>query len=282
MKLIVEDVKKNFDKKEVLKGCTYEFEAGKIYGLLGRNGAGKTTFFKALYGDYGKLDGRAFIEKDGVRQPLELENVDMVFSQPVLPDFLTGYEFLKFFTEVKCKDHYVDVMEYFKMLSFKEEDAHKLIRSYSHGMKSKLNLITVFISRPDVIFLDEPLTSIDLVAAAEIKEWLLKLKEDHVIIFSTHIMQLAKDICDEVVLLKDGKFEGLEHMDKNSPEYEREILKHLREDGLQTNSYQAGGEEVHVKDVCDEETCGKESCDKEVCSQDSLSKESQESEDSKC
>lgn len=238
MKLIVEDIKKSFDKKEVLKGCTYEFEAGKIYGLLGRNGAGKTTFFKTVYGDYGKMDGACYIEKDGERKPLKIENVDMVFSQPVLPDFLTGYEFLKFFTEVKCKGENIDTMEYFRMLSFKEEDAHRLIRGYSHGMKSKLNLITVFISKPEVIFLDEPLTSIDLVAAAEIKEWLLKLKENHVIIFSTHIMQLAKDICDEVVLLKDGVFEGLSNMDKNSPEYEAEILRHLKEGGAGTNSYE--------------------------------------------
>ncbi len=230
MKLIIENIQKDFGEKKVLKGCDYEFEQGVIYGLLGRNGSGKTTLFKSIYGDYPLEDGQMYLEKDGVRKKLEAKNLGMVFSQPIIPDFLTGYEFIKFYIEVHGGDEKLKVEDYFSMFKFEEEDMHRLIRGYSHGMKSKLNLITLFISKPEVMLLDEPLTSLDVVVANEIKKFLLELKEDHIIIFSTHILQLAKDMCDEIVLLKDGKLEGLKELDKSSASYEDEIIEHLTRD----------------------------------------------------
>ena len=230
MKLIIENIQKDFGEKKVLKDCSYEFEQGVIYGLLGRNGSGKTTLFKTIYGDYPLEEGQMYLEKDGVRKKLEGKNLGMVFSQPIIPDFLTGYEFIKFYIDVHGSHGDLKVEDYFRMFKFEEEDIHRLIRGYSHGMKSKLNLITLFISKPEVMLLDEPLTSLDVVVANEIKKFLLELKGDHIIVFSTHILQLAKDMCDEIVLLKDGRLEGLKELDKNSDSYEEEIIEHLTRD----------------------------------------------------
>lgn len=100
MKLILDDIKKRFETKEVLKGASFTFETGKIYGLLGRNGAGKTTLFNCVNEDL-SIDGGSITVEDGgnVRAP-KPEDIGYVLSTPVVPEFLTGREFLKFFINI--------------------------------------------------------------------------------------------------------------------------------------------------------------------------------------
>ena len=86
------------------------------------------------------------------------------------------------------------------------------------------------IAKPKIILLDEPLTSLDVVIAAEMKKMLLELKEDRILIISTHILQLAKDLCDEIVLLKDGKLQELTNLTKDNPDYEEEVIRALTEE----------------------------------------------------
>ena len=96
MKLIVDEVFKQFDSKKVLKGATFTFEEGKIYGLLGRNGAGKTTLFNIISKDV-LLDSGNIYLLDGDRKELDEEDLGYVISTPNVPAFLTAREFLKFF-----------------------------------------------------------------------------------------------------------------------------------------------------------------------------------------
>ena len=100
MKLVIENVKKRFDKKEVLKGIDFEFEKGKIYGLLGRNGAGKTTLFNCLNEDLEIDEGSFYLVEDKQKRPMEAEDIGYVLSTPNVPEFLTGREFLKFFIDI--------------------------------------------------------------------------------------------------------------------------------------------------------------------------------------
>lgn len=87
MKLIIENINKSFNKKEVLKGASYEFEKGKIYGLLGRNGSGKTTLFNIIYKEIEKDGGEILFENEGKKGDLNIEDVGMIFAEPFLPDF---------------------------------------------------------------------------------------------------------------------------------------------------------------------------------------------------
>ena len=103
MKLVVKNLKKNFEKKEVLKDINFEFEKGKIYGLLGRNGAGKTTFFNCLNEDLDIDAGDFYIEYNDVKRIMEAEDVGYVLSTPNVPEFLTAREFLKFFIDTNKK-----------------------------------------------------------------------------------------------------------------------------------------------------------------------------------
>ena len=99
MKLVIKNLKKNFEKKEVLKEINFEFEKGKIYGLLGRNGAGKTTLFNCLNEDL-EIDSGEFYLVDTTSRKIEAEDIGYVLSTPNVPEFLTGREFLKFFIEI--------------------------------------------------------------------------------------------------------------------------------------------------------------------------------------
>lgn len=214
MELKLKDIKKSFDNKEVLSGIDFTFEKGKIYALLGRNGAGKTTLFNILAEELKADDGQAFLSKEGMIRKLKSTDISYVYSDPILPEFLTGYEFIKFFMDINREkiDESIKIEKYFQIIKINEKDRHKLIKTYSHGMKNKIQMLMFIISRPDIILLDEPLTSLDVVVALEIKRLLREIRSRHIIIFSTHILQLAKDLCDEIVVLHKGK---LELIDKN-------------------------------------------------------------------
>ena len=139
MKLVIKHLKKSFEKKEVLKDINFEFEKGKIYGLLGRNGAGKTTLFNCLNEDL-ELDGGEFYINDEVDRKIKPEDIGYVLSTPNVPEFLTGREFLKFFIEIN-KNHIQnekDIDEYFDFMQIEKEDRDKLMKDYSHGMKNKM------------------------------------------------------------------------------------------------------------------------------------------------
>lgn len=231
MKLIVKNVKKNFEKKEVLKDINFEFEKGKIYGLLGRNGAGKTTLFNCLNEDLPVDEGEFYID-DGNSRKITSDDIGYVLSTPTVPEFLTGREFLKFFIDINKKriKNLKSIDEYFDFIKIAEEDRDKLLKDYSHGMKNKMQMLVNIIANPNILLLDEPLTSFDVVVAEEIKQMLKSLKKDHIIIFSTHIMELALDLCDEIVILNNGKLEKIDKENLNNEEFKNKIINALKEE----------------------------------------------------
>ena len=101
MKLVMEDIKKSFDKKEVLRGASFTFETGYIYGLLGRNGAGKTTLFNCINEDVKIDQGSYRIDDNGVLREVVADDIGYVQSSPLVPEFLTGREFPKFFIDIR-------------------------------------------------------------------------------------------------------------------------------------------------------------------------------------
>ena len=232
MELVVKDLKKKFDKKEVLKGLNFKFEKGKIYGLLGRNGAGKTTFFNCLNEDIEIDSGEFYIEENNIKRKIQPEDIGYVLSTPVVPEFLTGREFLKFFLDIN-KDKIKNLKtidEYFDFMKIEKEDRDKLLKDYSHGMKNKMQMLVNIIASPAVLLLDEPLTSFDVVVAEEMKQMLKDIKKDHVIIFSTHIMELALDLCDEIVILNKGYLEKINMNEINKEETKERIIQSLKEE----------------------------------------------------
>lgn len=231
MELVIEKLQKNFDEKKVLEDISFRFEKGKIYGLLGRNGAGKTTLFNCLNQDIEIDQGEFYIDDNG-RRALTMSNIGYVLSTPTVPEFLTAREFLKFFIEINLKDikGLKKIDEYFEMVNILEDDRDRLLKDFSHGMKNKMQMLIQFIARPDILLLDEPLTSLDVVVADEMKKLLKNIKKDHVIIFSTHIMELAVDLCDEIVILNKGKLTLINKEELDDDAFQEKIIQILRDE----------------------------------------------------
>lgn len=230
MKLILKDIKKSFEKKEVLRGASFTFDTGCIYGLLGRNGAGKTTLFNCINEDVKIDEGDYYILEDSTQREVGPDDIGYVLSTPMVPDFLTGREFLKFFIDINKNDitEFKTIDQYFDLVSIDLDDRDRLIKDYSHGMKNKMQMLVSFIANPHILLLDEPLTSFDVVVADEMKQLLRHMKKDHIIIFSTHILELALDLCDVIVILNNGVLEKIEKESLDNRAFKDRIINALR------------------------------------------------------
>lgn len=224
MRLVVENLTKDYGNNLVLDDVSFTFESGKIYGLLGRNGSGKTTFFNCLDGLINYKKGKFYIDDIQINS----NDIGFVLTSPMLPEFLTGYEFIKTYMEINKIEEKNKIDEYFNMVSFAKEDQDKLIKDYSSGMKNKIQILMCIISKPKIILLDEPLTSIDVVVAKEIKDIFKTLKNDHIIIFSTHILELATSMCDEIVIINNKKLELIDSKIVKSKSFEDKIVEILK------------------------------------------------------
>ena len=153
-----------------------------------------------------------------------------MLTNPMLPEFLTGYEFIKTYMEINKIDELDAIEDYFKKVSLTKEEQDKLIVEYSMGMKNKLQILMCIISKPKIILLDEPLTSIDVIVAKEIKDIFKSLKKDHIIIFSTHILELATSICNEIVILNNKNLELIDSKIIKSSSFEDKIVEILKDE----------------------------------------------------
>lgn len=226
MELKICNLSKSYRDNEILKDINFTFKDNCIYGLVGRNGSGKTTFMNSIDGDIRINSGEFYL--DG--EKLDTNNIGYIVSTPIVPEFLTGKEFLQFYLEIHTGEKDIDFDYYFDLVELNREDQDKLLKDYSHGMKNKMQLLINIISNPKVLLLDEPLVSLDVLVQDNIKKLLKKLKKDHIIIFSTHILEIAVDICDEIILLKDKNFELVEKKNLSTKKYKDKILESLKEE----------------------------------------------------
>lgn len=188
--------------------------------------------FNCLNRDLIADGGSFYLEENGIRRDVKAEDIGYVLSTPTVPEFLTGREFLKFFmdiNEASVKDP-KPLDAFFDYMSIDPEDRDKLLKDYSHGMKNKMQMLINIIAQPNILLLDEPLTSLDVVVAEEMKQLLRSLKDGRITIFSTHIMDLALDLCDEIVLLSHGELEVVEKSNLDNHEFKEKIIAALREE----------------------------------------------------
>lgn len=228
MQIVIQDLYKSFEGKEVLKGINYTFQKGKSYTILGKNGSGKTTLFNCISQEIDYDSGMIMVDDE---RPIEHHDVGYVYTTPMLPDFMTAYEFLIYFSDLHeergLSRHRVD--EYLDTINFSMEDRHRLIKDYSTGMKNKIQMLAMVLLKPNVLLMDEPLTSLDLLAAIDMKKMLQKVKQDCVMILSTHIVSIAKELSDQILLLKDGKLIELDMDELQKNDFEEQLVEMLKD-----------------------------------------------------
>ncbi|MDR1605907.1 MAG: ABC transporter ATP-binding protein [Streptococcaceae bacterium] len=234
MQLALKEITKSFDDKNLFNEVSFTFETGKIYGLLGRNGAGKTTLFNCIAQNLALDSGQISLIDDAGQADADYETtaIGFVTTQAHLPDFMTGLEFVTFVMDLNHDrlTSSATASENLTRYGIKGSDQRKLLRDYSHGMKNKVQMLVIELAAAPVYLLDEPLTSFDPVAAYEVKERIRELKQGAIVIFSTHILELAQELCDEIVLLHDKQLEVLAPEKLQSEDFEQEIVAILSEE----------------------------------------------------
>jgi len=203
----VKNVSKKFKNIPVLSDVNLEFKSGKIYGLIGRNGSGKSVFLKILCGFYEPTSGAIIYDNVDInKEGLFPARTRALIEKPYfLPD-LSGYKNLKLLAELNdpiTSDEAIE--EVLKELDL-YEDKDKKYKEYSLGMKQKLGIAQVLMDDPEVIILDEPFNGVEDKTVEKIRKLLLsKAKEGKTIIIATHIKDDIEKLVDVLYKFDGGK-----------------------------------------------------------------------------
>ena len=212
--LRIEDLHKSFKTgfipkaKKILNGISLEVRGGEIFGYLGPNGAGKTTTLKCVLGlifpDKGKIEifGQSNLSAQAK------EKIGFLPENPYFYDYLTAAEFLGFYSDlalVKKGEKHAHIADLLKLVGL-EHAAGLQLRKFSRGMLQRIGLAQAMINTPSLVFLDEPLGGLDPLGRKEIRDVIVRLKEDGKTVFlSSHILQDIEMICDRVAIIVDGQ-----------------------------------------------------------------------------
>ena len=201
--ITIKNLKKKFGTKLAVNDCSIVFEKGKIYGLLGPNGSGKTTVMKMIAGLYKPTKGSIMINDIPISY---LSKADVAFMST--ENFMYSHMKISNVSEYFC-DFYMDFdKEKFEILisEFALEMDMK-VGELSSGMNAKLQVAATIARKASVIMLDEPLNGIDLVARDQILNAIIQhATEDNTFIISSHLVDQMEPILDEVIFIKEGQF----------------------------------------------------------------------------
>ena len=206
MKIEVRNISKRFRNNFVLKDVNAFFESAHIYGLSGRNGAGKSVFLKILCGLYKPSSGEIlFDNKKYDKDNLYLLNMRALIEKPNFFPELTGYENLRLLAKIQNKIGDKEIYEALKDVNLYDEKDKKY-SEYSLGMKQKLGIAQVLMEDPDIIILDEAFNGIEANSVIKISELLKKKKKDgKLIIISTHIKEDLDNLSDVIYYFDAGE-----------------------------------------------------------------------------
>ncbi|MHA1646244.1 MAG: ABC transporter ATP-binding protein [Promethearchaeota archaeon] len=206
----IQNLTKYFETIHAVDEISFNIKPGEIFGLLGPNGAGKTTTVKMLLGLLEKTKGKisVFGKNPEVDNVAIKQQVGYVSEEPLIYKSLTPKELFNFISSVRNlngKDVSKRLQEYMESLNAVQY-YNKLITTLSRGNKQKIQIIAALIHNPKLLIMDEPLAGLDAKAVKVIKKILeIHTERGGSVLFSTHIMEIAEDICDRIAIINNGK-----------------------------------------------------------------------------
>ena len=235
--LRIEHLTKTYGDKKAVDDLTLRVKPGEICAFIGHNGAGKTTTIKACCGILGFDSGEIFVDGVSVRDdPLTVKrNIAYIPDNPDLYEFLSGIKYLNFIADVFCVQKDVREARIAKYADMFEltDDLAQPISAYSHGMKQKLAVISALLHDPKLIIMDEPFVGLDPKATHLLKGIMCeKCRQGGAIFFSTHILEVAEKLCDQVAIIKNGRLVASGGMDEvKGNDTLEDVFLELEDDG---------------------------------------------------
>ena len=207
----IEDLVKKYNDTMVLNHVSIEFKKGKIYGLIGRNGSGKTVLLKCICGFITPTQGHIYINgKDIEKCRSNRENLGIIIEHPGFLTHYSGYKNLKMLAMIQNKIDKQQIIDAMKLVDLDPYNK-KAVGKYSLGMKQRLGIAQAIMENQQILILDEPMNGLDNSSVDKIRKIILKLKQEgKTIVIASHFKEDIQLLCDEVYQLDNGNI--IEHI----------------------------------------------------------------------
>ncbi len=238
MKLEFRNIYKSFGENKVLKGISFTAESGNAFGILGRNGAGKTTSIRILMGVFDADNGEVLLDDE----PIDRSKIKFGYlpeERGLYPKRVIG-EQLSYFGQLRGMSKRASIEaadKWLKRMSMSEYKDKKL-DTLSKGNQQKIQLVAALISDPDIVVLDEPFSGLDPVNAMLLKDVIKEvISQGKIVLFSSHQMNYIEEFCDNIAILNGGEIVLSGHIDEIKRSYDRTLIFIESEDALEISRY---------------------------------------------
>lgn len=208
--IILKRLTKKFKDITILDNVSVSFEAGKVHGLIGRNGSGKTMLMKCICGIVPLTKGEIVVNDKRIGKDVDIpDNVGVIIETPgFLPNY-SAYSNLKFLAAIKGKIGKDEIRNAIKSVGLNPDDKKK-VGKYSLGMRQRLGLAQAIMENPDLLILDEPMNGLDKDGVKDMRKYLLDLKaQGKTIIIASHSAEDIDVLCDSVCEMDKGHLEKI-------------------------------------------------------------------------
>lgn len=206
--LSVQNLTKNIGKRQIIKGISFELQAGEVFGFLGPNGAGKTTTIRMLVGLIKPTSGSMVVCGYNVRTHFTkaMEKIGCIVENPELYPYLTGKENLLHFARMLPNIPETRITEVVAMVGLEARIDEK-VKTYSLGMRQRLGIAQAMLNHPKVLILDEPTNGLDPAGIREMRQFIRELAEQEglSVLVSSHLLGEIQLLCDRVAIIKNGE-----------------------------------------------------------------------------